>query len=729
MLTQDESSSEQTAVNQHAQAFFETLFYEAQECMLVFISANDFLSSHCVAANHNAHSLLNYQKNEIVSLTLNKLFPVKCWNNVDNILKNITVEKKYNYPLKLLLSTGYEFNANISFSAFNINFEQYILLSFRKVDTVSDKNLFDFDYNDVLFNYYNTSSLMMGIVSLIDDDIIMMQGNLALAKFLKIDQNQLINTSWQNLKFSQDDIHLWREQLRYCINNQQSTQFEYLYLGKKIPFLHSVTITCVQRANHKSPQFSFIIEDVSERRRNAENIKEIDECYRNLIEICPDALFVMVNQRIVIINQACLSLFSAKFKSELLGKTLYDLFHPDYHVFISERTSVLFNNTDKIIIDEEKIITLDGVIVDVEVTAASFNNHGHWAIHIILRDISARKNNERLWAENYNLLKAVTDNSPDYIYIKNTKNQLVFANLPAKSLFSLKSVENINQTLVINTENPLLLDDESVLKSEKKLVTELNVIQNNNQFFYTVIKAPFFDNKGNCLGLISYLRDISNQKQQEKSRQAYLEDQHHKLVREIHHRIKNHLQGVCGLLRERIQFVPEMQQDLEIAIRQINLIARVYELQSNKIGSHTKVTDLLAIVISAMSFSADIKVNTNIEEAEVKLELSPEESVPLVLVINELLANAIKHTPPGGYERSVHISLINDNNETCLSISNEPASLPVEFDFYQAKCVKIGLDLVRWMLPPKGARLEFSENNQQVLVKLFLSSELSISNN
>ena len=79
---------------------------------------------------------------------------------------------------------------------------------------------------------------MMGIVSLIDDDIIMMQGNLALAKFLKIDQNQLINTSWQNLKFSQDDIHLWREQLRYCINNQQSTQFEYLYLGKKIPFLH-----------------------------------------------------------------------------------------------------------------------------------------------------------------------------------------------------------------------------------------------------------------------------------------------------------------------------------------------------------------------------------------------------------------------------------------------------------------------------------------------------------
>ena len=56
------------------------------------------------------------------------------------------------------------------------------------------------------------------------------------------------------------------------------------------------------------------------------------------------------------------------------------------------------------------------------------------------------------------------------------------------------------------------------------------------------------------------------------------------LVQEVHHRIKNHLQGLMGLLKQRKKFGREYADVLDEAITQIESIAIVYGLQSRSSG-------------------------------------------------------------------------------------------------------------------------------------------------
>jgi signal transduction histidine kinase len=76
-----------------------------------------------------------------------------------------------------------------------------------------------------------------------------------------------------------------------------------------------------------------------------------------------------------------------------VGKTPFDLTHPDYHPIVRQRIErQLAGETAPLI--EEKIVRTDGSIVDVEVAAAPFITEEGTAFQVILRDITERKRTE-----------------------------------------------------------------------------------------------------------------------------------------------------------------------------------------------------------------------------------------------------------------------------------------------------------------------------------------------
>jgi HD-GYP domain-containing protein (c-di-GMP phosphodiesterase class II) len=77
-----------------------------------------------------------------------------------------------------------------------------------------------------------------------------------------------------------------------------------------------------------------------------------------------------------------------------LGKSPFDLFHPDYHPIMRERIRSLVEKNESVELIEEKIVRLDGAIRDIEVTAAPFMDAEGRAIQVILRDITQRKLSE-----------------------------------------------------------------------------------------------------------------------------------------------------------------------------------------------------------------------------------------------------------------------------------------------------------------------------------------------
>ncbi len=111
------------------------------------------------------------------------------------------------------------------------------------------------------------------------------------------------------------------------------------------------------------------------------------------MELSPEAVFVNRNDRIVLVNPAALGLFGASSPEQLLGKSPFEVFHPDCHAAMRERISKLLAGQRAPVL-EEKIVRLDGVVVDVEVVAAPVTDQGERAILVLVRDITERKRAE-----------------------------------------------------------------------------------------------------------------------------------------------------------------------------------------------------------------------------------------------------------------------------------------------------------------------------------------------
>ncbi len=123
-------------------------------------------------------------------------------------------------------------------------------------------------------------------------------------------------------------------------------------------------------------------------------IRESEARYRALVEHAPMAVFVNRDDRVVLANEACLHLFGATSPDELLGKSPFELFHPDCHEGIRERIRTLRDLGEEVPLVEERIVRLDGEPVDVEVAAAPFADQGVNAIHVVLIDITERKSTD-----------------------------------------------------------------------------------------------------------------------------------------------------------------------------------------------------------------------------------------------------------------------------------------------------------------------------------------------
>jgi diguanylate cyclase (GGDEF)-like protein/PAS domain S-box-containing protein len=139
--------------------------------------------------------------------------------------------------------------------------------------------------------------------------------------------------------------------------------------------------------------------DVTERRRAEELLRESEERYRSLVELAPDAIFVHVDRRVIFVNSAAIRMLGATGAEQFIGREITDFVHPEYRNLVASRLRALDQQNDVPLI-EERLVGLDGRVVDVEVAAISFTYQGKLAVQVVARDVTERKAIE----ERYRLL-------------------------------------------------------------------------------------------------------------------------------------------------------------------------------------------------------------------------------------------------------------------------------------------------------------------------------------
>jgi diguanylate cyclase (GGDEF)-like protein/PAS domain S-box-containing protein len=120
--------------------------------------------------------------------------------------------------------------------------------------------------------------------------------------------------------------------------------------------------------------------------------KEIgDDRYETLVQLSPDALYVLQEGHLVFINAAGARLLKATGPDELLGLPLSSLLHPDFLERSRQRVAHMLATGESAPTVEQKYLRRDGSLADVEVCSAPFIYEGKPAIQVLARDISDRK--------------------------------------------------------------------------------------------------------------------------------------------------------------------------------------------------------------------------------------------------------------------------------------------------------------------------------------------------
>lgn len=120
-------------------------------------------------------------------------------------------------------------------------------------------------------------------------------------------------------------------------------------------------------------------------------LRESEARYRNLVEYAPDAICVAQAGRLVLVNAASLKLFAASRPEQLLGRAIIDLIHPDSRRSFRARMHELHETGRPVPLVEEKVVRLDGRVVDVEAAATPCLHEQQPAAQLIMRNIAERK--------------------------------------------------------------------------------------------------------------------------------------------------------------------------------------------------------------------------------------------------------------------------------------------------------------------------------------------------
>lgn len=174
----------------------------------------------------------------------------------------------------------------------------------------------------------------------------------------------------------------------------------------------------IQRAKVTEP-FGYILKPFDEINLNTsiqiaihkhlanKKLMESEKRYRTLVESSPIAIGIHCDGKVVYANAAGVKLFGAKSMDDLIGKPIMDLVVPYFRDVVEERVKRI--TTKKEILEplEEKLRTLDGRELDVEVTAIPTIFEGKDAVQVIIRDISEIKKRERIQQNVVRILQSV----------------------------------------------------------------------------------------------------------------------------------------------------------------------------------------------------------------------------------------------------------------------------------------------------------------------------------
>lgn len=333
------------------------------------------------------------------------------------------------------------------------------------------------------------------------------------------------------------------------------------------------------------------------------------------------------------------------------------------------------------------------------------------AIGLFALDMTARREAERR-------LRIMVENMPYGVAWRRADGPYLEANAAALDILGLKPGEFTGKhpgathiDAFDSSGKPIPPEDlpsERVLRTGRPVRGDLLALKQGDKVRWARADAyPVTDNDGRLAEAFMTLSDVS-----ELHNESSLKD---KLIREIHHRVKNNLALVAALLSiTSSRAVPEARADLEDAAARVGSIADLYELLIHSESlSRVAVDDYLERLVASTRVTLGEESGIVIRLEAFPLQLPQKRAVCLGLVVSELVTNAIKYAYPD-HRGEVRVKLVEDVEDCVLRVEDDGVGIPGS-----APESGTGLSIVTSLVSDLGGSLRFETDQGFACVVTF----------
>jgi PAS domain S-box-containing protein len=511
-------------------------------------------------------------------------------------------------------------------------------------------------------------------------------------------KSMVLGHSPEVFDFYEDDLQMVKREMDYLISGQgDKTHFEVRMYRRDGQLIDLSIHTSVMR-NNSGELISVLtfIEDVTDE-------KQAEIRYQRLFENANDGIFIMEGDEFIECNTQVLNIFGLHSKEQILGKSPLDFspeFQPDGQksaVKAHHKIQQALEGTAQVF--EWQHQTWDGKKVDVEVSLNRLQLADDVYVQAIVRDLTEQKKAQEKLRKSEELFRKLFLKAPGAMVMIDTENRVQKVNKSFEELFGYTEKELLNKDIdeiIVGAEEDQVvprMPDEGFEK-DKFYKDIIRYTKQGEKLNLLLGAIPVYLDDDPIAGFGIYVDITEQKKYQEQLKQSVKEKK--VLLEEIHHRVKNNLAIISGMLQLQA-FEAENEEirnalnDGQLRIQSIGIVHELLYQSENfvDISFEEYISKLIETIKNTLPFNHQ-HIDVEVDTGDVLLDIN--QAIPTAILINELVTNAYKHAFDDNRSGTIEILLKKSDQEISIIVRDDGKGLPE--DFSVGDHASIGMNLI-----------------------------------